>query len=81
MDQETIGVGAMIDVKIGELSFRLTQAEARKLRDLLTAALGDARQHPVVDAWPPTIVPVLPPTPLPPAIYCGGGVRVEDPDA
>lgn len=47
MDQETIGVGTMIDVKIGELSFRLTQAEARKLRDLLTAALGDARQHPV----------------------------------
>ncbi len=82
MDQEAIAVDAMLDVTISGHTFRLTRVEARKLRDLLTDALGDRASKPVVDAWPPVLAPVLPPsypapstTPWRGDTYCGDGAR------
>ncbi len=77
-------VESMLDVRIGEHVFRLTREEARRLRDMLTRGLGDGQAPPIVDAWPPVVLPPIHVPPLPMAApwrpvlpYSGSGARSE----
>ena len=58
MDQEAMTVETMLDIKVGNHAFRLTREEARRLRDMLTRALGEQREEAIMHAWPPTIQPL-----------------------